>query len=49
MRIKANPDAIEFLKMNAELFSKESAVLDSLGDASLAVGDNENAERAFKK
>ena len=35
--------------MNAELFPNMAAIADSLGDAYLAVGDNEKAIQTFKK
>ena len=44
-----NREALEILKMNAELFPNLAAIADSLGDAYLAVGDNENAIQTFKK
>jgi polyisoprenoid-binding protein YceI len=45
-----NKEALEILKMNAELFPNEAAaIFDSLGDAYLAVGDNESAGQSFKK
>jgi polyisoprenoid-binding protein YceI len=43
-------EAVEILKMNAGLFPTEAAaVFDSLGDAYLAIGENENAAQTFKK
>jgi polyisoprenoid-binding protein YceI len=44
-----NKEALEILKMNAELFPNMAEIGDSLGDAYLAVGDNENAIQTFKK
>ena len=45
-----NKEALEVLKMNAELFPNEAAaIFDSLGDAYLAVGDKESATESFKK
>jgi len=35
--------------MNSDLFPDMVAIVDSLGDAYLAVGDNENAIQTFKK
>jgi polyisoprenoid-binding protein YceI len=42
-------EALEILKMNAELFPNMAGIVDSLGDAYVAVGDNENAIQTFKK
>ena len=44
-----NKEALEILKMNAELFPNMAEIGDSLGDAYLAVGDHENAIQTFKK
>lgn len=44
-----NEEALAILKLNAELFPNEAAILDSLGDAYLAVEDRENASQSFKK
>jgi len=44
-----NREALEIFKMNADLFPDMVAIVDSLGDAYLAVGDNENAIQTFKK
>jgi tetratricopeptide (TPR) repeat protein len=44
-----NREALEILKMNAELFPNMAAIVDSLGDAYVAVGDNQNAIQTFKK
>jgi polyisoprenoid-binding protein YceI len=45
-----NKEALEILKLNAEMFPKEAAaIFDSLGDAYLGAGDNENAIESFKK
>ena len=42
-------EAVEILKMNAELFPNMAVIVDSLGDAYVAVGDNENAIQTFKR
>ena len=44
-----NREALEILKINAESFPNMAGIADSLGDAYLAVGDNENAIRTFKR
>lgn len=44
-----NREALEIFKMNAESFPDTVAVIDSLGDAYVAVGDHENAIQTFKK
>ena len=44
-----NQEALEILKMNAELFPNMAGIADSLGDAYVAVGDNEHAIQTFKK
>jgi polyisoprenoid-binding protein YceI len=44
-----NREALEIFKLNAELFPNMAAIVDSLGDAYLAVGDNKNAIQTFKK
>ena len=42
-------EALEILKMNTELFPNMATIVDSLGDAYVAVGENENAIQTFKK
>jgi polyisoprenoid-binding protein YceI len=42
-------EALEFFKLNAEAYPDQSFVYDSLGDAYLANGDNEQAIRNFTK
>ena len=42
-------EALEIFKLNSESFPNMTAIADSLGDAYLAVGDNENAIQTFKK
>lgn len=44
-----NREALEILKMNAELFPDMASIADTLGDAYTAVGDNQNAIQTFKK
>lgn len=44
-----NHEALEILKLNAELFPSMASIADSLGDAYLAVGDNQNAIHTFKR
>jgi polyisoprenoid-binding protein YceI len=42
-------EALEFFKLNAEVYPEQSFVYDSLGDAYLANGDKEQAVKNFKK
>ena len=44
-----NQEALEIFKVNAQQFPNMPAILDSLGDAYVTVGDNENAIQTFKK
>lgn len=44
-----NKEALEIFKLNAEQFPNMAAILDSLGDAYIAVGDSQNAIQTFKK
>jgi polyisoprenoid-binding protein YceI len=44
-----NKEALEILKLNAEMFPTEAAVFDSVGDAFTAVGDTESAAQSFKR
>jgi Flp pilus assembly protein TadD len=41
--------ALEIFKLNVELYPKSANVYDSLGEAYLKLGDNENASTNYRK
>ncbi len=49
LRLKRNADAVEVFKLNAKMHPTSANVFDSLGDGYRAMGNNEEAIKAYEK